>query len=329
MNMKMKRRSELAILAVVGLLITNCTTIAGFKFDEEKKVAADDRAIDAGVIVQQTGSNQPAIAKMDRDAWVEVRKSAKSDYVKMYAALGAQDFEVAKTEARSYLATHPRDLHALNVLATSLAMEGEYSLAAYYGNMIEKYYPGQAISENLQGLAAMRGGKASMRELRRAEQHFRTAMSRSDKEIAAGLNLGHLQLMMGNVKGAATTFYEVRGRCASCTESLLGLGLAQSRLGRFPEAKATFETVLKRDKNHPVALYRLALIERHGFRNNSRAKDYLDRLITQSADTNSEMKRRANTLLRRIQAAENGSTEPTSSFSVTKQVVDDTEGMEE
>lgn len=326
--MKMKRRSELAILAVVGLLITNCTTI-GFKFDEEKKVAADDRAIDAGVIVQQTGSGQTAIGKMDRDGWVEVRKSAKSDYVKMYAALGAQDFEVAKTEARAYLTRHPRDLHALNVLATALAMEGEYSLAAYYGNMIEKYYPGQSISENLQGLAVMRGGKASMNELRRAESHFRTAMSRSDREIAAGLNLGHLQLMMGNVKSAAATFYQVRGRCDSCTESLLGLGLAQSRLGRFPEAKSTFETVLKRDKNHPIALYRLALIERHGFRNNSRAKDYLDRLVTQSADTNSEMKRRANVLLRRIQAAENGSTEPSASFSVTKQVVGDIEGMEE
>lgn len=320
--------SELALLAVVGLLIAGCTTI-GFKFDEEKKVSADERAVNAGVIVQQTGSGRTTVGNMNRDGWVEVRKSAKSDYVKMYAALGSQDFEVAKTEARSYLTRRPRDLHALNVLATALAMEGEYSLAAYYGTMIEKYYPGQAISENLHGLAVMRAGKASMRELRRAEHHFRAAMSRSQREIAAGLNLGNLQLMMGNVKDAASTFYDVRGRCNSCTESLLGLGLAQSRLGRFPEAKSTFESVLKREKNHPVALYRLALIERHGFRNNDRAKDYLDRLITRSSDDNDEMKRRANVLLRRIQAAENGPKEPSSGFSVTKQVVDDTEGMGE
>ncbi len=321
-------RSELLTLVAIGLAVSACTTI-GFKFDEEKKVAADERALNAGIIVQQTGSNQPSIARMDRDHWVEIRKSAKNDYVKMYAALGAQDFDVAKGEARAYLASHPRDFNALTVLATSLAMEGEYSLAAYYGNMIEKYYPGQAISANLQGLAMMRGGKAGMRDLRRAEDHFRTAMSRSDSEIAAGLNLGHLQLMMGNVKNAASTFYEVRGRCGSCTESLVGLGMAQSRLGRFPEARSTFETVLSREKNHPVALYRLALIERHGFRNNDRAKDYLERVLADTSDNNGEMKRRANVLLRRIQAAENAPSHPTSGFSVTKQVVDDTTAVGE
>lgn len=66
-------------------------------------------------------------------------------------------------------------------------------------------------------------------------------------------------------------------------------------------------------------------MERHGFKNNDKAKVYLDRLLTDSGDKNPELKRRANTLMRQIEARDHALATDEPSFYIDKQTVSDDE----
>lgn len=315
-----KSSSAPTVMLLTALILGGCTTV-GFKFDEDKPLGPEARVKKSGAVVHHSGHSRPSVTKLDRDSWIEIRKSSKDDYTKMYAALGAGEWDVAIADARNYLASHPKDVHALTVLATSLAMNRQYSLAAYYGAMLEQYHPGQPLAPNLLGLATMHRPNATMRDFQKAAERFREAMDRSEKEIAAALNLGHLQLAMGQAKPAAVTFGAARSRCGDCTDAIMGYGVASSKAGDYGNARAAFETVLKKEKRNSYALYRLALVERHGFQNNDKAKIYLDRLLTDSGDANTDLKRRANALLRRIEARDNAIASDEPSFYIDKQTV--------
>lgn len=329
-------RSNPRVIAPTVLLLTTavlngCTT-TGFKFDEEKKqppASAEVRIKQSGSMVQHSGHSVPAVTKLDRDSWVEIRKSTKDEHIKMYAALGAGEWDVAITDARHYIATHPKDVHSLIVLATSLAMARQYSLAAYYGGLLEQYHPGQPLAPNLLGLAVMHRPNATMRDFQKAAEYFRDSMDRSDREIAAALNLGHLQLAMGQARTAVVTFGAARSRCGDCTDAVMGYGVASSKAGDYENARDAFESVLAKEKRNAYALYRLALVERHGFQNDAKAKTYLDRLLSDTSNTNTDLKRRANTLLNRIEARNHAVASDEPSFYIEKQTVSDDEAIDE
>lgn len=254
-------------------------------------------------VVQQTNGNE-VMTQIDRETWVQLRKAANSDEVKLYATLGAKEWEVAASDARSYLRENPKNKTALTVLATSLAMQKNYALAAYYGSLLERYYPGFPEAKNLLGLAVLNRPNANYSDYTKAANYFAQAFDSSDTQVASGLNLGHLYLQLGNAQSSVDVFGAVRQRCNDCVESLVGFAVASSRTRDFKAAKDAFSKVLEKDKNHLGALYYLALIENYGQKRPDRAMTLLSKIIKDTSQRDMDIKRKANALLRRLQANE-------------------------
>ena len=297
---------HLALVAVAAISMTGCTTL-GFGSKEAPALgeAVMGQAERDSVTVQRMDQEQPVLAKIDRDQWIEIRKNSKDERARLLATLGTREWEVAATEARAYLSQHPKDRAALMVLTTSLAMQKNYEMAAYYGDMLAKYYPGQADVLNIHGLTALHVPHGTIKDYRKALVAFEGSLQASETQIAAGLNLGHLYLEMGDAAKASATFATVRSRCADCTEATLGHGVAFMRLGKYSEARDAFSGILSKHPNHAQALYRLALVEKNGYNDNKKAESYLNQLLAKSSEGEKEVKRRANFMLRRIQAEAN------------------------
>ncbi len=251
--------------------------------------------------VHQT-NGRDILSPLNRDRWIQIRASSDSDHVKLYSSLGTREWDVAINDARAYLAEHPKDRVAMTVLAIGLSMQQNYSLAAYYGNLIERYYPGYPETANLQGLAILNRPGASYQDFRKAAQYFETAFNQFPNQVASGLNLGHLYLDMANATAARDVFRIVQQRCGDCVEALLGYGIASSRLKDFEQAEETFAKILKQSPNHLTAKYYLALVVNYGKKKPQEAVAILENLLEDSSDENLEIKRKANFLMRRLEA---------------------------
>lgn len=296
-------------LIALSLAVTfaACTTTK----TPEEKTAARREATEARVkgganyeMVQQSNTNHEMFSNLTREQWVDVRSSSKNRELKLFSTLGTREWSVAAQDARERLKKKPRDLTSLIVLATALTMQKNYNLASYYADLIEKEYPGRPETLNIRALAIINRPRITMRDYRDGVNLLRQAFDENGSEVAAGLNLGHLYLELGSPAQAHDIFKAVVQRCGSCEVGLLGLGISASRLGQYKDAEASFSKVLRKAPNHPQALYRLALIAHYGYNKDSDAKSYLKKLLADSPDQEKELKRRANFLLRSIEARE-------------------------
>ena len=251
--------------------------------------------------VHQT-SGEDVLTELNRNHWVSIRNSTGSDDMKLYSALGTREWDIAIQDARTHLRQKPKSLAALQVLSVALAMKQNYSLSAYYGRLIEKYYPGQVDTNNIQGLAILNQPGASYRDFRKALGKFESSFEANPKQIASGLNLGHLHMEMGNFDSAVDVFSTVRDRCNQCTTAILGRGIAASRKKDFSLAKESFESVLKLKPNDLQAKYYLAVIENFGFHDKKKAVKLLADLLDDKSNRELAVKRKANFLMRRIEA---------------------------
>jgi tetratricopeptide (TPR) repeat protein len=296
-TMLTNNRSNLAATLGAALcLLTSCTLFGPKQTDNAVEAASKPETI-----VHHVGHEKPVISKLDRDSWVEVRKSTDNGVKKMYADLGASEWNVAITDARAYLAKKPKDLDALTVLAVGLAMDKQMSLASYYANLIEKFYGDNSHVKNIRGIAIYYAPNVTIHDYRQAVSFFRQSFEMDNNQIAAGLNLGHVYLRMNNFQAAAETFKAAEQRC-DCEPAAIGYGLASARMGNYQESKLAFEKVLKKNPENSQALYRLALIEKDINKDWSKAKRHLERLLASPSEQNLDMKRRANFLLQSIEA---------------------------
>jgi tetratricopeptide (TPR) repeat protein len=289
------------VLGLGILALQACTTTGGSTQVAEARRGASPLAYGKAPIVHQT-NGQNIMRKIDRDSWVQIRNSTKNEHIRLYAALGAAEWDVAVSDARVYLQTHPQDEVALTVLSIGLAMKRNYSLAAYYANLLNQYHPGNPEVQNLLGLAAMHKPGATFEDYQKARAHFEKAFDGSGNQIASGLNLAHLYLEMGNAEAARDIFQAVRPRCGDCAEAMMGYGIASSRLRDFAKAEEVFSEVLKRDPHSAHARFYLALVAKYGRNDNQGAITHLTALVEDPEIKNLEMQRKGNFLLRRIQA---------------------------
>lgn len=294
--MKIDAKKLVGILGLCAGLI-NCSTTSRIKTKENSGMLSHGRSV-----VQQPGAKKNVISKLSRAQWIQVKRENSSAKVKLYANLGARAFDVAIYESRVFLKKNPKDYDALVVLATGLAMTGKYQLSGYYADLIEKYYPGRALTKNLKGLAHLHKPRSRFKDYKIAVSFFSEAVSRSDDEVAAGLNLGHLYLEMGHASAALNVFRRAQNRCDDCIISLMGEGTALIRMGKFREARLVFESVLEKNANHLEARYRLALVALNGEKNPDKAAKYFRQILDHPGDQRQDLKRRANVLLRRIEA---------------------------
>lgn len=286
------------VLALGLLSLTACATFTDSK--PTKRPGAAELVYSDVPIVHQT-SGRSILRKLNRDTWVEIRNTTKNEHTKLYATLGAAEWDVAIADARAYLQKNPRDEVGLTVLALSLAMKRNYSLSAYYAKLLDEAHPGNAEVYNILGLALMHKPGATINDYKDAMKNFQTAYDSSSQQVASGLNLAHLQLEMGNAHAARDTFQAVRSRCA-CNEAALGYGIALSRTQEYAKAEKVFQDVLVKEPHSTYARYYLALVAKYGRNDNETAIKHLTALLDDTKVENLEMQRKANFLLRRIQA---------------------------
>lgn len=267
---------------------------------------SDHNPYDRSQIVHQT-SGRNVVTHLDRDFWIETRQTSNNEHMKLYSGLGMKEWDVAINDARLYLRDHPNDRVALTVLATALAMKQNYSLAAYYGRLLERHYPNYPETSNLLGLATLNRPGASYRDFQEAAAYFEKAFDSHGNQIASGLNLGHLHLEMANASAAKDVFRIVSRRCNQCNEALIGYGIASSQRGDYDDAEAAFQQILKRNPDNAEAQYYLAIIATYGRNDDRRAMRLLSNLLKSPNDDNLEIKRKGNFLLRRLEAKHHAS----------------------
>ncbi|MBC7660757.1 MAG: hypothetical protein H7249_13760 [Chitinophagaceae bacterium] len=257
-------------------------------------------------IVLQT-SGKTLMRQVSRDRWVQIRNSTKNEYTRLYADLGAGEWAAATIDSRNYLQNHPSDEVALTVLSLALTMRQNYSLAGYYAKLLDKYHPGNPEVKNILGLAEMAKPGATLEDYQTSIRLFEEAFNAAPNQIASGLNLAQLHLEMGNLEGARDVYHAVYSRCDKCSEAGLGYGIAQARLQSYAKAEEAFNDVLSEDKHNAYARYYLALVAKYGKNDNQEAIDQLSKMLADTESKNVEMQRKANFLLRRIQAQVYGS----------------------
>lgn len=287
-------------IVVIGLVLgiaTGCTTTSKtkkrmLKTSDVYKKSAVVESISGGTVVQQ----------LSRSKWIQVREETKDEYLKIYGAMGAKEWNIAINESKNLLRKKPKNRVALTNLATAYAMKRNYEKAAYYGNLLEKYHGSHADTLNLLGLSTLNSPHKSFGDYYKAANYFRRAFDSDDKQVASGLNLGFLYLDLSKNEKAIEAFSEVAERCNNCSQALVGKGIALSRSGKMASAERTFKTVLRSNKKDVRALYYLALISHFGDKDNKKASKLLVKVLRDPSKDNYEIKRRANFLLRKIQA---------------------------
>lgn len=294
----MKSDSRLIILGLFSLSLLSTSCITG-----DKSSSLLERNSKSLPIVHQTSGSE-VMTQIDRDYWVQLSKKTNDDRTRLYAILGTKDWNLAVQESRNYLKKKPRDRSALTVLAIGLAMQKKYKLAAYYAKVIERHYPGYPETYNLMGLATLNQTNAEYEDYQEAVRYFSMAFESNDKQVASGLNLAHLYLQLGQSKAAKDVFETLQVRCLNCDEANLGYAIASSRLRQFADAEKALNIILKRDRNNPDALYYLAIIENYGKKRPDQAMALLNKVVSEPSDRSLDVKRKANFLLRRLQAAQ-------------------------
>lgn len=250
-------------------------------------------------VVSQIGARDPLLAPHPRNYWLDQRQ-AKAMMPRAQAALATGEPELVVNMAKAKLARTPGDPGALTMLAAALTMSHQYDLAAYYAGQLEQVQPGNSFALNVKGIAAMLAHKTTMSDYRMAQEYFQKAMDNDPMQIAAGLNLGSLQLELGNARGAATVFKTVAERCGECTAAQIGYGRALTRSGEFKEAAEVFKDVLKKHPENPAAQYNLALVYKNGFHDKPKAQSYLMAVIKNSHNRDQGLKNRAQIVLRSL-----------------------------
>lgn len=251
-------------------------------------------------IVQQSGAKSAIYSAKPRSYWVAMRSNnevpAKQ---RMYAALATSEAQAAEDMARSYLEQQPGDTEVTLVLATALAMQKEYHLAAYYARRVEKEQPGNAAALNIRGLATMLMPGNRVSDYQSAMTLFRESFDNDEAQIAAGMNLGFLHMELGAADQAEGVFSQVVNRCGACPVAQIGYGVASARLAKFDQAKQAFERALEKSPNHPTALYHLALVYQNGYNDKKNAVSYLEKLVDHG-QRDALMAERAQTVLRKL-----------------------------
>lgn len=252
------------------------------------------------VVVTQPGLSAPVISSFDKNRWLQIRDNSTNEVSRLYAMLATGDSDSAVSHARAFLAKNPGNLDGLNVLAAGLVLGRNWQLAGYYAGMIEKRSPGSGEALNIRGLAAMLTANNTHADFIRAAELLQKAHDSSENQIAAGLNLGHLQLEMGNAQAALAVFQTVVNRCDECSPALVGQGVAASRTRNWDIARGSFEKVIKQNPKHFEARFHLAMVMRNGFNDKKGAEDILAKILNDPANDNRWVKERASSALRKM-----------------------------
>ena len=96
-----------------GCSTTGKTKKRKLKTSDVYKKSAVVESIAGGTVVQQ----------LSRSKWIQVREETKDEYLKIYGALGAKEWNIAINESKKLLRKKPKNRIALTNLSTTYAMK--------------------------------------------------------------------------------------------------------------------------------------------------------------------------------------------------------------
>ena len=292
------------ISKTVGIFLTlSCASFVGCvtsNNDDDEEAATTSSM--ATIVIQKTDHKDSAAYgyKSGYLVPVQIGKGGKSGE-KMLSSLATGNCQVSAEEAKKYLNNRPKDLTALSVLTTALAVCKKYDAAAFFANLIQKYYPGKSETLNIKALAIVMAPNNRTADFLAAADLFQQAFDASQTEVASGLNLGYLHLELGNAKAALDAFQAVSTRCGDCSQARVGFGIASSRLHRFDKAQQAFETVLDREPDNFEAMFLLALVEKTGFKDREKAAKLLRHVVAEAPPQAKDIRAQAEAMLNHMQ----------------------------
>ncbi len=229
--------------------------------------------------------------------WLKRTASTEVSRDRVEAELVAGKTEKSEESARDLLARNPASKEGLEGLATSLYLQGRHEKAAYYAKLLMEKYPNNTVALNISGLTLMKRGN-DPQDLRQAKNLFESAFSGDSKEIAAGLNLGHLLLETGNSKRAVSVFEQTAGRCNDCLQAILGASIAARRAKDFNTSKTYLDRAIQ--SKSPVAYYHLALWHIQSSNDLKSAREALGKVRFYAQDPSSLIRQKADSFFRQI-----------------------------
>ena len=294
------------------MMIASLTVISCSSKNPIKQIMSSSEPVSASgtpgeMVVIQSGGRSPIISTSDAKRWIQLSESEGSSAGKLYGLIATGEWQSAIQEARRNLEINPGDENFMTILGAAFASGRNYEMAGYYGSLVLNTNSQNSDAMNLVGLRIMMASENRRGDFDDAIAWFRKAADSDSTHVAGLLNMGYLQLDLGDARGAGESFALASNRCNRCFDSQYGYGVASSRSMSWANAKNAFEGVLSNNPSRAEAQYQLALVYKNGLNNQNEAIKLLQEIVS-DADGRfknaSEVKRVANITLRRLKAGD-------------------------
>lgn len=219
--------------------------------------AASEGKDPTSALLLKSGDQEPVMnAGLNQAEWATLAKKPDDHLDKTIGEIATSNLEEAEDSARNYVTKNPGDERGFEALATILYLRGRYEKSKFYANLLMAKHPGNSSAYNLAAISSLKtsGGPEDLVDV---EKLLQKAFNGQGAEIAAGLNLGYLNLETGNSKNALVVFEETAKRCNNCFQAILGAGIAARRSKNFKESKKYLDRAA--ESKNPYAYYHLAL----------------------------------------------------------------------
>jgi tetratricopeptide (TPR) repeat protein len=266
------------------------------------------------IVMIATGEKSPLLPDSGNTNWLQMSESSSSSKNRLYGLLATGQWEAAIEEARRGLELQPGDGNLILALGTAFGIGRNYEMAGYYGDLSLKLRPDNGDAMNLIGLRIMMGAGNRRGDFEDAITWFRKASDNDSAHIAALLNMGYLQLELGDAQSASESFVLASSRCGRCSPSQFAVGLASARSADWAKARTAFEGILSQDKSRADAQYQLALVHKNGLKDPGRAINLLQEIVSDGDGRFKDatnMKRVANITLRQMRSTDKDGAFPT------------------
>ncbi len=232
----------------------------------------------------------------------EIRKryAGENSFEQIMQSLSEERWDQVIQQGEKHLREHPGNEDAFLFLAIAHAAKGQIDRSQFFAELVLKGRPKQSMALNLLGVL-QRQRAVLMEDYRDAIAYFNLAHQVSPESLAPVLNLGSVNLEVGNFEAAYAEFTEAKKICSSCMAATLGAAAAAQAMGRYQEAELEFQSVLARQSEHPLANYLLAVQTFYVKGDTATSQKFLENVL-ESDGVDADMRSQARELLARIEA---------------------------
>lgn len=184
-------------------------------------------------------------------------------------ALQSQSYMEAISLCKAYLNKFPGNEQVMSILATTYYTSGDIKKARFFAETVLKGNPDNHEALNLLGIITWKNATIQ-EDFREALGLFNLASKVGKNSFAPLMNLGYMQMRLGNFEAAMGEFLKASKRCGNCKPSLTGIVIAAQRLGKLDTARESLNQILSKDPQDPHANF-LAAVDQIHFRKEPKA----------------------------------------------------------